>query len=670
MTSQHPIIELNNVWRSFQTGEEELDVLKGINLTLYKGEIVAIVGSSGSGKSTLMNILGCLDRPSSGTYKVLGKETSLLGSEGLSHLRRNHFGFIFQKYHLLGALHALGNVEIPAIYADMPAQQRHERASLLLTRLGLKERLFYRPSQLSGGQQQRVSIARALMNGGEIVLADEPTGALDKASGEEVLKILDELHQEGKTIIIVTHDPAVAQRAQRIIEISDGVILSDSYNKKKGEQSAPPLLLQEESAETTGNLAPALTPQKKSSAKFFEAFNFNRFFEAFRMALLSLNATRMRSFLTMLGVIIGISTVIAMVALGNGIKKGITDNLNSFGTNTLTIFPGHSMADRRAFKVTTLTESDVKALKLQSYVQAVTPSLSGSAVLRTKEVEASGSVSGVGEQFFATKNRKLLEGRLFDAQTIEQRRLEVVLGKNSINLLFPHYKGSVIGKIVWIGDIPAPVAGIVEDPVFGSGDTIELYIPYTAMQTRFLGNQRIRMITLRVAGNIDSRLAEEAVTRFLIQRHGTKDFFIRNSEEFRKKVNSNVQMLTVFVASIAFISLIVGGIGVMNIMLVTVSERINEIGVRMAVGARQSDVLQQFLIESILVCVLGGIIGVLLALALGSIFTILHAPFTLIYSWQSIVLGFIFSSCSGVVFGFFPARKASKLDPVSALSRD
>ncbi|WP_375705780.1 MacB family efflux pump subunit [Bartonella sp. AA2SXKL] len=654
------VFVLENIVRKFPAGEAFVTVLKNINLTIKRGEMVAIVGASGSGKSTLMNILGCLDRPTSGRYWISGKETASLSADELSALRRNHFGFIFQRYHLLNELTALGNVEIPAIYAGCAVEARKQRAQDLLTRLGMGDRINHRPNQLSGGQQQRVSIARALMNNAEVILADEPTGALDKKSGQEVLHILDELHQEGRTIIIVTHDMQVAERAERIIEISDGEIIADKQSRvaktKVGGKS-----LQEQQN---------LKGQQKLG--FFRSF-VERFREAFVMALLAMNAHRMRTFLTMLGVIIGIGAIIAMVALGNGTREKILENFKSLGTNTLTIFPGKSFSDPQAEKITSLVEADAEALSGLPYVSGVTPQISASSKVRFGAIEVNAVIAGVGEQFFQTQGLKVFKGQFFDQKSVHDRAVDLVIEKEALSVLFPHSHESPLGKVVNVGNVPARIIGVVDSQNNASGDTsntLQLYLPYTTVQTRFLGTTEVRAITVRIADDIDSYLAETMIKRFLIMRHGGEDFFIRNSEFFRERVMESTNILTLLISSIAAISLVVGGIGVMNIMLVTVSERINEIGVRMAVGARQSDILQQFLIEAILVCVIGGGLGILLGLSIGGLFLLFKAPIHLVYTIESIIMSLTFSTLIGICFGFSPARQASRLDPVVALSRD
>ncbi|WP_156851156.1 MacB family efflux pump subunit [Bartonella refiksaydamii] len=661
------VLVLENIARKFPAGETFVTVLKDINLTIKRGEMVAIVGASGSGKSTLMNILGCLDRPTSGRYWISGKETAFLTADELSALRRNHFGFIFQRYHLLNELTALGNVEIPAIYAGCSVATRRQRAQDLLTRLGMGNRMNHHPNQLSGGQQQRVSIARALMNNAEVILADEPTGALDKQSGQEVLRILDELHKEGRTIIIVTHDMQVAERADRIIEISDGEIIADKVSKgAKIKAVGAKTKTDSQSFQGKQNL------KDEKLLGVFRSFT-ERFREAFVMALLTMNAHRMRTFLTMLGVIIGIGAIIAMVALGNGTREKIMENFKSLGSNTLTILPGKSFSDPQAGKITSLVEADAEALSNLSYISGVTPQISVNSIVRFGAVEVNTVIMGVGEQFFQTQGLNAIEGQLFDQKSVHDRAVDLVVEKEALSVLFPHSRESPLGKVVHVGQVPARIVGVVDPQNHANGgvsNTLQIYLPYTTVQTRFLGTTQVRAITVKVADDVDSHLVEKMVQRFLIMRHGSEDFFIRNSEFFRNRIMESTHILTLLVSSIAAISLIVGGIGVMNIMLVTVSERINEIGVRMAVGARQSDILQQFLIEAVLVCVIGGGVGILFGFSIGGLFLLFKAPIHLIYTIDSIIMSLTFSTLIGVCFGFSPARQASRLDPVVALSRD
>ncbi len=650
-TDHAPLIVIEKLRREYPAGEGTITVLKDVDLTIERGEMVAIIGASGSGKSTLMNLLGLLDSPTSGTYRVSGKDTSSLDSDELSALRREHFGFIFQRYHLLAELSALGNVEIPAIYAGRSRSDRRERAASILGRLGMGDRTHHRPGQLSGGQQQRVSIARALMNDAEVILADEPTGALDSKSGEDVLRILEDLNRDGKTIIIVTHDPSVAARAKRIIEISDGRIIADRQT-----QPTQPSPATEESS-----------PRKVASGLTVAV---DRFREAFVMALKALQSHRLRSFLTMLGIIIGIASVMLVVALGTGSQQQILANISSLGTNTLEVFPGKGFGDTRSGRVKTLVVSDAESLAQLTYVGAVTPTVSTSTTARFGATVANALINGVGSQYFTVKGSTLISGRFFEEDSVDGLSQDAVIDDNTAKALFTTNGVEPVGQIILAGTVPVRVVGVISSQQggFGSSDNLSIYLPYTSVQTRFLGSTSLRSITVRVADNADMAAAEQAVTDFLTRRHGTKDFFILNTDDIRKTITSTTQTMTLLVSAIAVISLVVGGIGVMNIMLVSVSERVGEIGVRMAVGARRQDILQQFLIEAVLVCLIGGVLGITLALSVGLATNLSGAGISLIFSATPMVLAFVCSCLIGIVFGFLPARNASRLDPVAALS--
>ncbi|MEZ2829284.1 MacB family efflux pump subunit [Serratia liquefaciens] len=647
----HPLLQLHGISRRFQAGDQNVTVLKEINLSIAQGEMVAIVGASGSGKSTLMNILGCLDRPSEGDYQVAGRSTARLDRDSLAELRREHFGFIFQRYHLLGDLSAQGNVEVPAVYAGHSRSARQQRAADLLQRLGLAQRLNYRPSQLSGGQQQRVSIARALMNGGEVILADEPTGALDSHSGQEVMSILKDLHARGHTVVIVTHDMQVAEHAQRIIELSDGEIVADRRKTTPHTVARLPIALD--------NAVSRWQSQR------------DRLYEAFKMALLAMASQRLRTLLTMLGIIIGIASVVSVVALGKGSQQQVLANINAMGTSTLEVYPGKDFGDMRSAAVQTLRATDADALAQQGYVHSVTPTVSSSTTFRYGNQSVSGTVNGVGEQYFLVRGYSIDSGMAFNRHSVDQLMQEAVIDENTRNKLFPH-GANPLGEVILLGSLPCRIIGVAakKQSGFGSDENLNVWIPYTTAMKRMLGQSYLKSITVRVNDDIDLTSAEDGVTRLLSQRHGGKDFFVMNTDSIRQTIEKTTATLTLLVSMIALISLVVGGIGVMNIMLVSVTERTREIGVRMAVGARASDIMQQFLIEAVLVCLLGGTLGVLLSLGIGVVFSQFSDNFTMVYSTESIVAAFICSTLIGMIFGFFPARRAAGMDPIHALERE
>lgn len=647
------ILEVNNVSRTFNAGEQSLTVLKNINLTINKGEMVSIIGQSGSGKSTLMNILGCLDTPSEGTYKIHGQDTSTFNADELAKLRRESFGFIFQRYHLLGDLDAISNVEVPAVYSSEPKPSRHQRAAHLLTRLGLDTRLNHKPSQLSGGQQQRVSVARALMNGGEIILADEPTGALDSKSGEDMMALLQELHEDGHTIIIVTHDPHVAQFADRIVEIKDGEILSDKRNK--------PLKAVTLDADTSQN-----SNQKEKS----NWLNVDRYTEALRMALVAMSSHRLRTFLTMLGIIIGIASVVSVVALGEGSQQAVLKNINSMGTNTIDIRPGTGFGDRRSGRVRTLTPSDASALSTLPFVDSATPMISTSDTIKYQNQAVTSTIEGVGVDYYRVKGYEIESGQWWDESSNSQLAQVAVIDANTRKELFP--TKDPVGQVIFLGTLPVRIIGVTKTKTsaFGNSDSLRIWTPISTMAGRLAGQSYVDGITVRINDDAPSNAAEQAIITLLKMRHGTQDFFTINTDTIRQSIEKTTQTMTLLISAIAVISLIVGGIGVMNIMLVSVTERTREIGVRMAVGARQSDILRQFLIESVLVCLCGGIIGISLAFVIGFVFSQSGASFSMVYSMGSIIAAFLCSTLIGILFGFLPARSAAQLDPVEALARD
>jgi macrolide transport system ATP-binding/permease protein len=648
-----PLLEVRRLRRDFTVGGQTVAALKDIDLSIHAGEMVAIVGQSGSGKSTLMNILGCLDRPSSGSYRIAGRDVATLGANELARLRREHFGFVFQRYHLIGTLNAVGNVEVPAVYARRDRAERREHAGALLRKLGLGGRLDHRPAQLSGGQQQRVSIARALMNGGQVILADEPTGALDRQSGAEMLAILEALHAEGHTIIIVTHDLQVASHAGRIVEISDGAIVADRVNPRPA------------AARPSGPAPAAAAGRTRSLQAYWDEFA-----EALRMAFAAMMAHRARTFLTMLGIIIGIASVASVVALGEGTRQEVLKNINGLGTNTVSIYPGSGFGDVTAWRIHTLTAEDADALAQQGYVDSVSPSAYTQLALRYGSLVSNAVVTGVGEQYFRVQGVELMAGSVFGATEVRERAQTVVIDTATRKTLFPN-GGDPLGQVILLGKVPCRIIGVAKPPrSFGDNQNLRVYLPYTTVLERIMGQSYLGGISVRISDNAPVDLAQAVIERLIELRHGRKDFFLFNEDAFLKTIQSTSLSLELLVSAIAAITLLVGGIGLMNIMLVSVIERTREIGIRTAVGARRSDIMAQFLIEAVLVCLIGGALGILLALGLGWAFSHVQGPLRMVFSTSALLAAFAVSTLVGVVFGFLPARNAARLDPVETLARD
>lgn len=638
------LIEIEKLNKYFGTGENQAHILKDINLSIDQGDFVAIIGASGSGKSTLMNIIGCLDTASTGVCRIDGKETIAMNADELSDLRQRKFGFIFQRYNLLAALNANENVALPAVYAGMPSRERKARTDALLDKLGLKAKTQNRPNQLSGGQQQRVSIARALMNGGEIILADEPTGALDSKSGETVLEILQDLHREGHTIIMVTHDPNIAATASRVIEIKDGRIIKDERQQ------------------------PYQHEQKLTKGEYRAPRFWDQLVESFKMATSAIMAHKLRALLTMLGIVIGIASVISVVALGRGTQQQVLSNINSLGTNTMTIMNGTGFGDRRANLTKNLTVSDAELLNKQGFVDSTTPLSNLSATVIYGNTNVTGAVNGVGEQYLNVKGMKMVSGRFFNANEVKEAAQVVVIDANTqkdLGIIAP-----VEGKVILVDKKPLKIIGLAEESNNMHQTSLKLWTPYTTLMQRISGEKHIDSLTVKVKDEVESQTAEKSVISLLSAKHGKKDFFIMNSDTIKQTITSTTNTLTLLISSIALISLVVGGIGVMNIMLVSVTERTKEIGVRMAIGAKQRNILQQFLIEAILICLLGGVIGILLAGTIITLFNTLGSNFKMLLSLESVVLAVFFSTLIGVVFGYMPAKNASKLNPIIALSQE
>ncbi|MCI3205137.1 MacB family efflux pump subunit [Pandoraea capi] len=686
-----PLLCLSGISRTFGGGVGAVSVLRDVDLVIRRGEMVAIMGPSGSGKSTLMNVLGCLDRASAGRYEIDGRDVASLSDDELAQLRREYFGFIFQRYHLMGHLTAQGNVEVPAVYAGTSRAQRASRSVALLDRLGLDRHHAHRPAQMSGGQQQRVSIARALMNGGDIILADEPTGALDSHSGLEVMHILRELHARGHTIILVTHDPGVAAWAQRVIEIADGRIQRDRINVTP--QASPPSPASPASmASTAGHLSD--DPERATSREASSALSVTSpaiaslrasrrhtltrwlqgwptFAESLSMAWHALASHRLRTGLTMLGIIIGITSVVSLSAIGEGTKRRVLDDIGNIAPNTITVLRGKDFNDDKAAEIRTLLPRDASLLAAQPYTDSVSPQVGPrTARMRFGRLDTDAQVHGEGADFLRANGLKLARGRSFDATEVERQAQVALLGENTLRKLMPN-GGDPVGQIVLAGSLPLRVIGVVKDrsSMFVSR-ALNVYVPWTTVASRLAGQQHLESITVRILDGHPPAAAEAGIVRVLTRAHGQKDFFTFNMDTIVKSISRTSQMLTLLLSFVALISLVVGGIGVMNIMLVSVTERTREIGIRRAIGARRQDILRQFLIEAVLVCLMGGAVGVALSYAIGWLVSTFVPQVAVVFSAKTFAAALSCACAIGMLSGWLPARSAARLDPVDALARE
>ena len=643
-----PLIEIHHIDKIYATGETEVRALDDVSLTIEAGEFVAIMGQSGSGKSTLMNILGCLDRPSAGQYRANGIDIATLDSDELAALRRDTFGFIFQRYNLLPTMTATENVELPAVYAGTSQAQRLARAGALISRLGLGDRGEHKPTQLSGGQQQRVSIARALMNDASVILADEPTGALDSQSGAEVLALLAELNAEGRTVLLITHDAEVAAAANRLIRLADGKLVEDTGSAPARRQ------------ETATTIRPAARKKSLFGSEFGEAV---------KMAFRSLHMNVFRTALTLLGVVIGVGAVVAMLAIGNGSKANVLERISAMGTNLLLIRPG-APGMRPTGDVATLKPSDATAIDGLPNVVAAVPERSTSVTVRYGNIDYRTQANGTWPDYTTAHDWTMAEGGFFSRADVNGYAPVVVLGATVRNILFPDGEDP-LGKYILVQNVPFEVVGVLASKgatSFGRDQDDVVFVPLSTGYMRLFGNQFVSSISVKVADSdiIDS--TQEKIISALKARHGAEDFQVRNTASILEAATETQNTLTVLLGSVAAISLLVGGIGVMNIMLVSVTERTREIGIRIATGARQSDIMLQFNTEALVVCGVGGIIGVVGGFATAAICGVFGLP--VVYSASPALFAFSCAFFTGLLFGYLPARKAANLDPVVALASE
>lgn len=660
MNDEPPLIHLEGIGRRY-TGKRGAPVvaLQAISLKLYPGEFVCITGPSGSGKSTLMNILGCLEMPDSGTYRFANREVHRLSPDGLAWLRRKAFGFVFQNYSLLSSATARENVEMPGIYAGLAPAPRRTRAQNLLAAFGIKDRMGHRPAALSGGEQQRVSIARALMNGGSVVLADEPTGSLDSENGEQILRLLKELSRNGHTVVLISHDLKIAARADRRIELQDGRIVSDSGPVPTREIARVPT----DSPPAPQPLVDALVRVTQSIQSGVTSLRANL-----------LGTRRVRAMLTVFSILLGVWAVVTMLSVAEGIFRETMDRASRLGADQIEVRPGGQQNDSAI--TLTLKDAEVIAKEIPN-VRRVTPSLTQQLKVRfgAKSVEAfvESYLAFTPASGFDSDAPTVARGHFISQFDNERRNQVVVLGWGIADELFPSTPYP-FNQHVMIGTVPFRVIGVLAGreafanlPSWLSRrEGHRSIIPYSTAAAMLHGTNNPSKLDVFMHDPLQVDTTNQAIRELLIRRHGSGGFRILFLGARVEQVSEIRTLLWLGLGSIGGIALLAGGMGVMAIMLMAVTERTREIGIRMAIGARQRDIIQQFVLEAVALAAAGGMLGLLASFATGPLLKLFNLPMAF-SAWMALA-ALACAAGTGLVFGIVPARRAARLDPAAALA--
>ena len=686
----------------YRAGSVEVHALAGVTLEIRRGELVAIMGASGSGKSTLMALLGCLDRPSAGRYLLEGADVSVLKEPELARIRSERLGFVFQSFNLLPRTSALENVALPLYYdprAVVGAAQRSARARAALQLVGLVGRERNTPAQLSGGEQQRVAIARALVNSPAVVLADEPTGNLDTRNSHEIMETLVRLNREqGVTVIVVTHESDIAAYADRVVTMRDGAVITDERNRASVTAKKKSGAVVTSAGPVAANVGAEVSAAGPRSWPFWRMIGSS--------ALQAIGRNKMRSGLTTLGVLIGVGALIAMVAVGQGANRAVGELIQSLGTNMLIVLPGATTAGgvRSGFgSASTLTVADAAALRRgDAAVAQVGYMIRQIGQVQYHNQNWSTGLFGVTANYDGITNWRIADGRGIAPQDVSSAALVAVIGQTVYRQLFQAYENPV-GATLLVKGVPLKVIGLYQakgqSPMGQDQDDL-VVLPFTTAERKVLGVAAPSQVEAQATGTLypsppnpfgmqprmtgyvnviyvqaaSSTLVGSAiaqVTATLRQRHSihsgdSDDFSVRNLSQIATAAEGSSRVMALLLATVASISLLVGGIGIMNILLVSVTERTREIGLRMALGARRVHVLLQFLAESVFLSAAGGTAGILTGVAASELVSAI-AGWPIAISTLAIFGGFVFSAAVGIFFGFYPARKAAALNPIEAL---
>ncbi len=672
-----PILEICHLSHAYKIGDETLPILSDLNFSLMAGEMVAVQGPSGSGKSSLLYLVGCLQQVQKGKIFLDGEDVSSLNEDSLAFFRNRRLGFIFQQFHLLPKATVLENILLPAHYPSEIAtvgSAEKQKARELAKLVGLSDRLDHRPNQLSGGQQQRVAIARSLMNDPALILADEPTGNLDSKSSAQIMELLRTLNGQGHTILLITHDREVALKCDRIHHIRDGKFTEVEEGEKRDKQRVVPLPKQSLPQKVKLSLPQTLRLARAQLPVAWE----------------NLNRNKIRSSLTMLGITIGIAAVLSMVTLGQFTKWKILDSYAELGVNTLNFYGYRNWEMKATDAVPNMFqdfnwEQDILPLReIFPEIDKMSPThfaWSVKARLGGKSVESDVRAMGINHHALTIMNRKLQFGNNISSYHVENGSGVCLLGSEVAERLMPGPR--ILGQTMLVqvnnNSFSCRVIGVLKSVSSNkewNKPNLQVLMPssYFVQANTERWYKRLQNVLIQLKNGSDVEKVGKGIRAFFEQKYGASGRFIVDSDSVLiSQMQKFLTLFTILLTFIALVSLAVGGIGITNMMLVSVSERFREIGLRKALGATPTSIRLQFLMESILICGIGGLLGIVIGLGgyHGILFGVSKLMpklgFTWLIDWSALIFSVVAILIVGVVSGLFPALKAERLQVIEAL---